>query len=884
MSANKGRRNYRSKADNSDEEFLYEPESLYEQGSKEVICGPAVAVSSSCGTMKKTRSVLSFEDDLDPDDGAMFKVKKTNLSRRVGKQDKEQHKKKKPIDDDMPKLVSKKEPIKTPVSQEDPVESERKLECLRRQLLDLAEDDGPSTTLPKPETPGISSLVKSKFVYFISQMFHTRRLNSRRSHYPSSQKAAEEDDDDEDDFDDAGPSSAYATAGSERRPAFVVSDERDTVIKRPLISSRLNRREAELDSIRRNFLAAEHASDRDSDEDTEWEKQQIQKALITQNPAALEAVEPLERREDSRDGSKSGPLFAGLDANSLTVANLKSIFQERFHTLSTSLSTHQAALEAARTDLDRGKKVMTDCRDKLPQLARKFAFVKEMKDYIDDLVECFNEKMSKIEYMERRTIILYRERYNKLTERRRLDMKDLADLATQPATSSVQSAVKAPEETKQFEARRRRAAEREARRIRRQRARDLAAQASNQHPAVSHVDGTSTDDEEPQAVIAKRKADIDALLVDATALFEDVVEEFCDLPLILSRFSRWHSDFPESYAEAYASLCLPQLFAPIIRLQLIGWNPIAQTCDPLEAMSWFSDLLDFSCLPIDGVKLEPRAKEGGDACTLNPDLKVLPLTVEKVLLERLNELVEAAWDPLSRRESERLVALMKDLTTNYPSVRVGSRPTEQLFTTIVKRLEVTVQEDIFIPLYSRHVMQSRQSAAFQFFERQLRIGIKMLKNILLWHGLISTEALQHVSLTCLVNRYLLVGLASLMCAATLTTTSTEEKNSAPFSLLNNFNPLQTATLTFQDCVDRLTEIVEALPKEWISASSLPQHTDNKIDIHTPEETQRNDKSSPGALSQLRRFVSQLMEHSFLSPDGSRQGTSQLERCRELENN
>ncbi|GAA55140.1 GC-rich sequence DNA-binding factor [Clonorchis sinensis] len=687
----------------------------------------------------------------------------------------------------------------------------------------------------------------------------------------------EEDDDDEDDFDDAGPSSAYATAGSERRPAFVVSDERDTVIKRPVISSRLNRREAELDSIRRNFLAAEHASDRDSDEDTEWEKQQIQKALITQNPAVLEALEPLERGEDSRDGSKSGPLFAGLDANSLTVANLKSIFQERFHTLSTSLSTHQAALQAARTDLDRGKKVMADCREKLPQLARKFAFVKEMKDYIDDLVECFNEKMSKIEYMERRTIILYRERYNKLIERRRLDMKDLADLATQPATSSIQSAVKAPEETKQFEARRRRGAEREARRIRRQRARDLAAQASNQHPAVSHVDGTSTDDEEPQAVIAKRKADIDALLVDATALFEDVVEEFCDLPLILSRFARWHSDFPESYAEVYVALCLPQLFAPIIRLQLIGWNPIAQTCDPLEEMSWFSDLLDFSCLPVDGVKLEPTAKENGDAFTLNPDLKVLPLTVEKVLLERLNELVEAAWDPLSRRESERLVAIMRNLTANYPTVRVGSRPTEQLFTTIVKRLEVTVQEDIFIPLYSKHVMQSRQSAAFQFFERQLRIGIKMLKNILLWHGLISTEALQHVSLTCLVNRYLLVGLASLMCAATLTPTSAEEKNSTPFSLLNNFNPLQTATLTFQDCVDRLTEIVEVLPKEWISASRLPQHTDNKTDFQVSEETQRNDKSSAGALSQLRRFVSQLMEHSFLSPDGSRQGTSQLER-------
>lgn len=61
-----------------------------------------------------------------------------------------------------------------------------------------------------------------------------------------------------------------------------MSEARDTVVKRQAIGSRLKHREHELESIRQDFLATEHGSDRDSDQDAEWERQQIQKALITQ--------------------------------------------------------------------------------------------------------------------------------------------------------------------------------------------------------------------------------------------------------------------------------------------------------------------------------------------------------------------------------------------------------------------------------------------------------------------------------------------------------------------------------------------------------------------------------------------------------------------------
>ncbi|XP_018654479.1 putative gc-rich sequence DNA-binding factor [Schistosoma mansoni] len=486
---------------------------------------------------------------------------------------------------------------------------------------------------------------------------------------------------------------------------------------------------------------------------------------------------------------------------------------------------HKTSLEEAKRDLERGKIVIADAREKLPNLAKQFMFYQEMKDYIDDLISCFNEKMSKIEYLEKRSIIIFRERYDKLVERRRMDMKDMADTVSQPTISST-CASRTPEEVKLFEARRKRCAERESRRIRRQRAREL----QNPNVIQVHVDGTSTDDEEPQATIVKRSADIDALLVDANALFEDVIEEFCELPLILERFIEWRNKYPESYQQAYISLCLPQLFSPIIRIQLIGWNPLNNHANPIEEMKWFQDLLDFCNLPLvdsnKNTKSTPlnsnktdksknnnnENKNGSNHNTnnfdktsgnLDDDLRIIPKSIEKIVLQRINELVSASWDPLSEKQSLQLVNLMRNLCSTYPTICIGSRPTEKLFTSIVKRIENTIQEDIFIPLYSKTLIQHRQGPAFIFFERQFNMGLKLLKNILLWINLLSMDTLKHISLTCLINRYLLIGLACLLSVVTLK--SNEEKSNTP---MNSPFPIglsidQSGSLAFRDAVQKL---------------------------------------------------------------------------------
>ena len=61
---------------------------------------------------------------------------------------------------------------------------------------------------------------------------------------------------------------------------------------------------------------------------------------------------------------------------------------------------------------------------------------------------------------------------------------------------------------------------------------------------------------------------------DINDVFSDVVDDFCDLNIIKTRFEQWKFTQSNSYTEAYVSLCLTKIFTPYVRQELIYWNPL----------------------------------------------------------------------------------------------------------------------------------------------------------------------------------------------------------------------------------------------------------------------------------------------------------------------
>ncbi|KAL3171499.1 hypothetical protein MRX96_013703 [Rhipicephalus microplus] len=245
--------------------------------------------------------------------------------------------------------------------------------------------------------------------------------------------------------------------------------------------------------------------------------------------------------------------------------------------------------------------------------------------------------------------------------------------------------------------RRRRAAEREGRRVRSARAREAQHQGLAQPRNLVHHDGKSTDDEQPDADRLSFDKERELILDDARYVFEYVTEQLSSVAALKQKFARWKRDFGESYVQAYIPLCLVKLLKPASS----------------ESCGWDDALLFY-----------------GEDTTEDPDLCLLPRIVERVVLPKMSALEEK------------------------------SRHLQNFIAKVAARVSRALDEDVYIPLYPRelvtllvffvvasHILLSLQG-----------VGEQLMKNGLSWQGLLTEEPLKELSLCSLLNRYLIVAL------------------------------------------------------------------------------------------------------------------------------
>ncbi|XP_016323381.1 GC-rich sequence DNA-binding factor 2-like [Sinocyclocheilus anshuiensis] len=127
----------------------------------------------------------------------------------------------------------------------------------------------------------------------------------------------------------------------------------------------------------------------------------------------------------------------------------------------------------------------------------------------------------------------------------------------------------------------------------------------------------------------------DDLLKKAQEVFADVQTDFWDVKKILSRFDEWRVSFQDSYSNAYIGLCIPKLLAPLIRHQLIDWNPL-QAGEDFEALPWYS-------------AVERFCHGQGYEESENMDKTTLPTIIEKTIVSKVQVQLlgnMALWDGL----------------------------------------------------------------------------------------------------------------------------------------------------------------------------------------------------------------------------------------------
>lgn len=292
-------------------------------------------------------------------------------------------------------------------------------------------------------------------------------------------------------------------------------------------------------------------------------------------------------------------------------------------------------------------------------------------------------------------------------------------------------------------------------------------------------------------------------------MFEDVVEDFCKVSLIKERFEKWKFGFSDSYQQAFISLCLPRVFAPLVQLQMVDWNPLQADCPDFESMSWFEILMFFGY------------REGEEPDPDDEDLQLIPRLVAKVVVPRIAGLLQHVWDPLSTSQTRRVVALIRRLAEDYPTVSAENKETQEMFTAILLRMRQSIDNDVYIPLFTATQLENSLSAKYCFYQRQFWSCVKLLGNITEWAGLLAPDTLQELVLDGLVNRYLLLSLQN-----SPTSPLSVSKAEAIISKLppSWFSEGSTVTRPLQGMARYLTHLAELLHRASITS---PDHEKKK---------------------------------------------------------
>ncbi|XP_010331709.2 intron Large complex component GCFC2 isoform X1 [Saimiri boliviensis] len=476
-------------------------------------------------------------------------------------------------------------------------------------------------------------------------------------------------------------------------------------------------------------------------EETSEESQEDEKQDIWVQQQMRKAVKIIEERDIDLSHSCGSSKVKKFDTSiSFPPVNLEIIKKQLNTRLTLLQETHRSHLreyEKYVQDVKSSKSTIQNLESSSNQ-ALNCKFYKSMKIYVENLIDCLNEKIINIQEIESSMHTLLLKQAMTFMKRRQDELKHestyLQQLSHKDETSTNGNFT-VDEKTQWI------LEEIESRRTKRKQARVLSGN-------YNHQEGTSSDDELSSTEMIDFQKSQGDILQDQKKVFEDVHDDFCNIQNILLKFQQWREKFPDSYYEAFISLCIPKLLNPLIRVQLIDWNPLKLDSTGLKEMPWFKSVEEF----MDN-SVEDSTKESSS------DKKILSTIINKTVVPRLTDFVEFLWDPLSTSQTTSLITHCKVILEEHSTCENEvSKSKQDLLKSIVSRMKRAVEDDIFIPLYPKSVVENKTSPHSKFQERQFWSGLKLFRNILLWNGLLTDDTLQELGLGKLLNRYLIIAL------------------------------------------------------------------------------------------------------------------------------
>ncbi|XP_041105653.1 intron Large complex component GCFC2-like isoform X2 [Polyodon spathula] len=448
--------------------------------------------------------------------------------------------------------------------------------------------------------------------------------------------------------------------------------------------------------IGRSESEDESTDSQEDDDQNLWEKQQIRKGTN---------IPQISDIDNSRKVAKRFNSTASLPPVNLEM--IKNRLTKKLESLGQVHRAHQREQEKIQQDTESAKTYLENLEDTSPCL--RYKFYKEMRIYVQNLVDCLNEKIQMISEVESELHYLLKHQAQAILNRRREEIKE-ESLYIQQLTSYTGSSNTGHMDSGE---RNKCLVEQKERRVRR------SQRSENSENKAGPSEGLYSDDEVDPADVAEFQKKRDDVLCESQKIFDDVHEDFHNIKDVLSKFDQWRGRFADSYYDAYVGLCLPKLLGPLISYQLIDWNPLKEDCEDFATMPWYTAVEQF-CYG--------REHEGSEIKD-NPDMKTLPSVIEKTVVPKIQGFVEHIWDPYSSTQTRCLVRLCRKLEDDYSLFQGSQKKVVQDFVnSVILRMRSSVDEDVFIPLYAKKFLEDRNSLQCQFQDRQFWSAVKVAED------------------------------------------------------------------------------------------------------------------------------------------------------------
>jgi len=471
-----------------------------------------------------------------------------------------------------------------------------------------------------------------------------------------------------------------------------------------------------------------------------------------------------------------------------------------------------------KADLIQTQTELEETEDEIRKTGEQFEKFQELRAYLASLVGCLREKLPMVKEVEEALMVLEMEQAQRVFFKRREDLEDqLLEFVEEGSLISVgtyqvseafrngSASQTAKQELDEFGRERNYfvKADRARREEKRKRRREQALARIQKRAATPPSTGGVTDftprelqardeaflsgAEESDSEIELKTTRQRKLMEAAEVIFGDADEEYTSLGTIKKLFEDWKRDYPEQYATVYCSLTVPQLLQPLVRCEMLSWDPLLNQIfgsseeANFELFDWYRALFDYA----QGIPTPSNAPSS----EIDPDENLVPKLVEDCVFPRVIQIVSAAYDPFSSAQSNRLLAVITEVLLYEPP----KDKVKEFFQALLKIFKSTVAE-ICVPLLSIC------DKTLHFMRKQLFLALKIYKNIALYAKFISPQTLASIAVEELVGKKMVPAMIHILEG---THKGKAEEGQAP-------------ALTHQEILRICEELASITPEQWHS--------------------------------------------------------------------